>query len=206
MEATRLSTAHEVVRLKTALARLASREWKLDEGPDDKKPERWPWSHRAWERVWTSVVLDRPIGVVLIHRMEVDGELHNFVKDGRERMDALVRGFDVETVRRGGEGMMPCVDLDTREARYGAPAEETNLVPLGALWHTDLYEGYRRRVNVDGEAARAVREARVETLQDIATRTNEYMLPAITFTGCGDAEGWEIAQALQTDPRRVWPL
>ena len=201
-----LRTSHEVVRLKTALARVASGEWKLDEGPDDRTPEREPWSHRAWEQVWTSVVLDRPIGVVLVHRMEVDGELHSFVKDGRERIDALVTAFETETVRRGGEGMMPCVDLDTREARYGAPAEETNLVPLGALWYTDLYEGCRRAVNVDREAARAVRQARLETLQDVAARTNEYMFPAITFTGCGDAEGWEIARALQRDPRRVWRL
>ena len=202
MGATRRSTTHEVVRLKTALARVASGEWKLDEGPNDREP----WSQRAWERVWTSVVRDRPIGIALIHRMEVDGEVHSFVKDGRERMDALGRGFDAETVRRGGEGMMPCVDLDTREALYGTPDEETSLVPLGALWDTALYEAYRRMVNVDRGATKAVRDARLETLAEVAARTNEYMLPAITIAGCSDAEGWEIAQGLQTDPRKVWRL
>lgn len=126
--------------------------------------------------------------------------------DGRERIDALQRGFDTETVRMGGEGEMPCVDVETREARYGEPGEEPTLVPLGALWVTDLYERYRSILNRDRAATKAERERRLETLEDVAATTNEYMVPVITLTGCGQAEAREAAQALQMDPWRMWRL
>ena len=205
MATRRLGTTHEVVRLKTALARVASGAWKLDEGPDDKT-ERTPWAHLAWEAVWTAVVQGRPVGAVLVHRLKVDGQLHDFVKDGRERLDALARGFEGDGVRVDADGVVPCLDLDTVQALYAVPGKEARLVPLAGLWRTDLYEACRSKVNVDTEASRAVRDARLETLEEVAAGTNEYMLPALTISGCSDAEGWEIARALQRDPRKVWSL